>query len=407
MKPPAASGPAAAVGTLAPHRPSRAPAQRGVRATRFAHRLDVVTRALATRQRERAAAKRPQRILVAHHLLLGDTLMLTPLLKKLRAKHPDADIAMTMARAIAPLYSTRPYGVRALPFEPRESPSALFDEAPFDLAIVPGDNRFAWLAAAMRARWIVAFAGDRPAIKSWQVDEQMPYPDRPAAWGDLCAGLIDGAPPAPYRIGEWVPPAHRAFDLPAAPYAVLHVGASSPLKRWEAAKWNALAAWLASRGVAPVWSAGANETDIVDAIDPERRYASCAGTLDLAQLWRLLAGAQLLVAPDTGVAHLGRIVGVPTVALFGPGSALLCGAGEFWRDVPYRAVTVEPFACRDQRVLFKREIAWVRRCGRSVAECPQHLCMPAIGLTAVETAVAALLDGRVPRGTAMPGGTVG
>ena len=35
--------------------------------------------------------------------------------------------------------------------------------------------------------------------------------------------------------------------------------------------------------------------------------------------------------------------------------------------------------CRDQRVLFKRDIAWVRRCGRSVGECPQHLCMPAIG----------------------------
>ena len=56
------------------------------------------------------------------------------------------------------------------------------------------------------------------------------------------------------------------------------------------------------------------------------------GALDLAQLWHLLAGAELLVAPDTGVAHLGRIVGAPTVTLFGPGSALLCGAGDFWRD---------------------------------------------------------------------------
>ena len=30
----------------------------------------------------------PRRILIAHHLLLGDTLMLTPLLAKLRASHP-------------------------------------------------------------------------------------------------------------------------------------------------------------------------------------------------------------------------------------------------------------------------------------------------------------------------------
>jgi len=98
----------------------------------------------------------------------------------------------------------------------------------------------------------------------------------------------------------------------------------------------------------------------------------------------------VLVAPDTGVAHLGRVVGVPTVALFGPGSALLCGAGEFWRDAPYRAVTVDPFPCRDQRTLFKREIGWVRRCQRSVAECPKHLCMPAIPVAAVEAAIDAV-----------------
>ena len=102
-----------------------------------------------------------------------------------------------------------------------------------------------------------------------------------------------------------------------------------------------------------------------------------------AQLWHLVAGASLLVAPDTGVAHLGRVVGTPTVALFGPGSATISGAGEFWRDAPYRAVTVTPFACRDQRVLFKRELDWVRRCGRTLAQCPHPRCMDAIDSDAV------------------------
>jgi ADP-heptose:LPS heptosyltransferase len=179
---------------------------------------------------------------------------------------------------------------------------------------------------------------------------------------------------------------------PPQPYAVLHVGASSPLKQWTELRWLQLAEWLESKGIHPVWSAASSERAIVAAIDPQQRFASLAGRLDLAQMWRLLAHAVLLVAPDTGIAHLGRIVGVPTVTLFGPGSAVLCGAGEFWRDAPYRAVTVDPFACRDQRVLFKREIAWVRRCGRSVTECPQHLCMPAIGVDVVQNAVLSLLE---------------
>jgi ADP-heptose:LPS heptosyltransferase len=360
--------------------------------SRFASRVDVVARALARRPRARAAPRHPRRILIAHHLLLGDTLMLTPLLKKLRTLHPEADIAMTVPRAIAPLYATRPYGLRALAFDPRSPANTLFGEAPFDLAFVPGDNRYAWLAAAMRARWIVAFAGDRPRVKSWQVDQEVPYAQAPAAWGDLVAQLVDGAAPAPYRTREWTAPACSGFARPAPPYAVLHVGASSPLKQWTAQRWRELATWLDARGLAPVWSAAAGELAIVDAIDPDRRFASTAGRLDLPQLWQLLAHAELLVAPDTGVAHLGRVVGVPTVTLFGPGSAILCGAGDFWRDMPYRAVTVDPFPCRDQPLLFKREIAWVRRCGRSVAECPQHLCMPAIGVDAVRNAVNELLE---------------
>ena len=358
--------------------------------SRFIGRAGVVARALVLRRRHRVEPQAPQRFLIAHHLLLGDTLMLTPLLKKLRTLHPRADIAMTVPRAIAPLYATRPYGVRALPFDPRRSASALYGEAPFDIAFVPGDNRYAWLAAAMRAHWIVAFDDDRPEVKSWPVDRLVSYPARPGAWGDLVAQLIDGAAPAPYRTSEWTAPMCEAFARPAQPYAVLHVGASSPLKQWWPARWFQLAEWLASRGIAPVFSAGANETTILDGIDPQRRYASFAGRLDLAQLWHLLAGAKLLVAPDTGVAHLGRIVGVPTVTLFGPGSAVLCGAGDFWCDAPYRAVTIEPFACRDQRVLFKREIPWVRRCGRSVAACPRHLCMPAIGVDAVQNAILSL-----------------
>ena len=353
-------------------------------------RARIVARALLVRGARREPRTGPRRILIAHHLLLGDTLMLTPLLKKLRTLHPEADIAMTVPRATAPIYATHPYGVRALPFDPRRDPSALLCEPPFDIAFVPGDNRYSWLAAAMRARWIVAFAGDRPVTKSWQVDRQIPYPDEPAAWGDMVARLADGPPPQPYDSAEWPAPPAAPFELPSAPYAVLHVGASSPLKRWESARWMELADRLAARGVTPLWSAGPGEARLVEAIDGTARHRSYAGALDLPQLWRLLVNARLLVAPDTGVAHLGRVVGVPTVALFGPGSAVICGAGDFWRDAPYRAVTVDPFPCRDQRMLFKRDIAWVRRCGRSVAECPRHLCMPAIGVADVMHAIESL-----------------
>ena len=361
----------------------------GVQArSRLRGRVEVIARAgLARLSRARERPADPARILVAHHLLLGDTLMLTPLLAKLRARYPGADIVMTVAEPIAPLYATRPYGVRAIGWSPRTTAASLFREAPFDLALVPGDNRFAWLAAAMRARWILAFAGDVPASKSWPVDELVPYPSTPGAWGDIVAGLIDGPAAPPFAARDWRAPDAAPFERPRGRYAVLHVGASSPLKQWLPERWAALAAWLEARAITPLWSAGPGEESLVHAADRSARYASFAGTLSIAQMWHLLSHAHLLVAPDTGIAHLGRVTGTPTVALFGPGSATICGAGEFWRDAPYRAVTVDPFPCRDQHVLFRREIAWVRRCGRTTAQCASPRCMHAMDIDAVIRAI--------------------
>ncbi|HEY2629138.1 MAG TPA: heptosyltransferase, partial [Usitatibacter sp.] len=118
----------------------------------------VVTRALARSLERRRESTGVQRILIAHNLLLGDTLMLTSLLAKLRTNHPRAQIVLLAAPSAVPLYAERPYGVQALPFKPSDSATtrALLEEDPFDLAFVVGDNRYSWLAAAMRSRRIVA-----------------------------------------------------------------------------------------------------------------------------------------------------------------------------------------------------------------------------------------------------------
>jgi ADP-heptose:LPS heptosyltransferase len=367
-------------------------------ASRAAGRARIVPLALARRflrMQRRRKPEAPRRILIAHHLLAGDVLMLAPLAAKLRERHPDADIAMTVRPAVAPLFSGRPYGVRALAFDPRNAATLgpLLAEPGFDIAFVPGDNRYSWLAAAAGARWIVAFGGDRPAYKSWPVDELRPYRASPAAWGDMVADLADGPPPRPYRVHDWPAPGCSAFEAPQGRYAVLHVEAGSPLRHWENGKWLALAEALAARGIGPVWSAGPHGETMLRAIDPRGRFPALGQRLDLAQLWHLVAGAALLVCPDTSVMHLGRLAGTPTVALFGPSSATLFGPGEFFRDMPGRAVTIADFPCRDQRLLFKREIAWVRRCTRTLAECPAPRCLQAVGLEPVLEAALALARG--------------
>jgi ADP-heptose:LPS heptosyltransferase len=362
--------------------------------SRLAVRSRVLAHALGLRL-VRGPRHRPgtvRRVLIAHHLLAGDTFMLTPLLAKLREQYPQAAIVMTMQPALVPLYAGRPYGVEAVPFDPRDPVTLkdLLGESGFDLALVPGDNRYSWLAAALDAAWIVAFAGDRPAHKSWMIDEQRPYRATPAGWADMTADLIDGPAPQPYRAGAWPMPPAAPFDRPNGRYAVLHVEASTPLRHWEDQKWLALAEALSANGLTPVWSAGPRGESYLRKIDHKARFAALGHRLDLPQLWHLVAGAALLVCPDTSVSHLGKLVFTPTVTLYGPGSALLFGKGEFWRDAPFREVTIPDFPCRDQQTLFKRRIEWVRRCQRSTSECTEPRCMQAIGVEQVLAAAATL-----------------
>ena len=370
----------------------------GSRPSRAPLRYASVALALARWPMRRVRPANPARILVLHHLLLGDTLMLTALLAKLRARYPRSEIAMTVAPAYAPLYAGRPYGVTAHALDPRDLGTlARLRALPrFDLAILPADNRWSWLARALGIPWIVGIAGDRPDRKNWPVDELVPYSAVPTAFCETACELVDGPPPSAYRTDAW--PAPEAHDVPdfGPDYAVLHVGASSVLKLWDPAQWRALATSLALRGLRIVWSAGPGESSILDAIDaPSTREADrIPGTLSLAAMWHVLARARLLVCPDTGIAHLGRVVGVPTVTLYGPGSPVICGPGRFFADMPGRAVTVEPFACRDQTIQFFRDVPWARRCERLYGEGPSRClrarCMEAIEVDAVEEAARAL-----------------
>lgn len=341
----------------------------------------------------RVRPSRVRRVLVVQQLLLGDTIMLTPLLKKARANFPQAEIAMAMPSAYAPLYSGKPYGVSALPFDVRSLADhrALRKQAGFDLALVPGDNRWSWLARSLEARWIVAFASDEATYRDWPIDELRPLPSEPMSWGDMAASLLDGPEPEPYSPAEWPAPGFASYEKPETPYCVLHLGASSPHKLWPAERWCAIRDWAEARGYQVVLSSGRGEERLLAPVDPERRRSSLAGRLDLAQLWDLLRHAAFLVCPDTGIAHLARLIGVPTVTLYGPGSPISTGPGRFWAKSPFRALWDPDVPCRDQDRLFERRLVWLRQCWRSVEECGDPFCIRRVAVDQVTRAIEDLL----------------
>lgn len=329
-----------------------------------------------------------QRILVLHQFLLGDALMATSLLAKLRERFPAADIVLACPPLQAGLYDSQPYGIRAMPWHPRDFASIrrLFALPRVDMVYLMGENRLSYLARAIGARWIVGFDGEVPHYKNWLVDERIPYAQEPEAWTDTAARLVEGPAPQPFDLAYWPLGEQRVPALPAR-YVVLHVGASSPTRYWPSEYWQSLAASLRERGLAVVWSGGPGEHHLIERVTPLPQDVVISGSLTLPQLRAVLAAAQACVCPDTGIAHLAKTAGVPLVMLFGPGSEELFGASHFFSRYTCLGAGPALFPCRFQRSVHHRPVDWALRCFRPAGAlpggCKQVQCMAAVRPEAV------------------------
>ncbi|MES3021295.1 MAG: glycosyltransferase family 9 protein [Pseudomonadota bacterium] len=103
------------------------------------------------------------------------------------------------------------------------------------------------------------------------------------------------------------------------PWLLLHPGASAPSRRYPPAQWAELAAALAAKpGLPLVLTGGPDERDLVDQIRAACgvRVCSLAGQLNLGQLGAAIALARLVVANNTGPAHIAAALGTPIVTLY-------------------------------------------------------------------------------------------
>ena len=327
--------------------------------------------------------REPKKILIAHDLLLGDTLLLAPLMKRIHEKYPEAQKFMLSKSLFVPLFKNKPYGFKVLSFNPKSFLDIwrIFCCGPYDLTYIAGDNRYSWLARAIGARWIVGIGNDKPQWKNWMLDEAKSFDLKPATWADMMGRLVDGKDPKPYKKDEWLRPnIKKALSSNnSKSFVVCHLGASNPLKFWPAKYWQILIEELKYKGFEIYISAGPGEEYLIREVDPDNIYMHIPGTYSLLEMWFLIDHAKLLISVDTGIAHLAKFSNIPVVTLFGPGSPVTHGVGKFWKSSFHGDITESHFHCRNQAILFRRKLDWVKRCGRNLHECKTPgACMEAI-----------------------------
>jgi len=325
-------------------------------------------------------------ILLVRFSSIGDVLLTTPLVRCLRARHPDARLVFVTKQAMAPLVAANPHLSAVVSLAPGEQIGALASRL---RALEPArglDLHGSLRSAALRLRVRCTWHGYRKrrlargvliATKLDLYRHRVPVAERYFAAARGLDVRPDGDPPqfflgaeARDRVDRWL--TNRRMTV--APLAVLAPGAAHFTKRWPDERWVDLAQRLRARGFVLAVVGGREDREAAARL--AHLAESSAGEFGLQESGALLARAQVVVSGDTGVMHMATGVGTPVVALFGP-------TVEQFGFFPYggRAVVLQrDLACRPCSTMGSRR-------------CPMghHRCLSDIGADEVAAAVEQLV----------------
>jgi lipopolysaccharide heptosyltransferase II len=181
---------------------------------------------------------------------------------------------------------------------------------------------------------------------------------------------------------DWARGCLQALAIDTAqPWIVLHPGATAPSRRYPAEHWAEVARQLAARKDRPlIFTGSADEAALIETIR-QAMPPSCspshslAGQLDLGKLAALISMSPIVIANNTGPAHIAAAVGTPIVDLY----ALTNPQHTPWQ-VPSR-VLFQDVPCR--------------YCYKSVCPEGHHHCLTQVGPADVVAAAEDLMQ--VPR----------
>jgi len=299
----------------------------------------------------------PPNILLVRFSAMGDTLLMTPLIRALRTRHPEARITVVTKQAFAPLFQHNPRVSEVIGWQPGSALAELgrrLRGGAFTHRLdLHGSLRSRALRWRVGGRW-TSYPKHRAARALLIRTKRNVYRDRrPVAERYFDAAReLDVAPDSgslelflsrsTLEAAERFL-AQRGLGLRRQLIAVAP-GASSFTKRWPTHHWIALVRRLVEAGNDIIVVGGAAESEVARELVEAggEPAASAAGAFDPAGTAAVLKRARALVAGDTGAMHLATAVGTPVVALFGP-------TVEAFGFFPYHAkaaVVQRDLACR-------------------------------------------------------------
>jgi len=364
-----------------------------------------------------------QKILVLQTAFLGDMLLSIPLLNHLRKLYPRGEIILFCRKGFGQLFLKTQLVDRVSEidkgnFEDWWKIKKKLREEKYDLVVSPHRSfRTALLVFSLSAEKKIGFSSflsslvfdesvERPvhfpdglrqlflltpvdpelAInfekinKKFQVDSPLASPRDHISiplWAkmEISYPFLD-PPDTKYSVGGMTKSLREIMNEKRA---FLAPGSQWPTKRWAAQGFVEVGQKLMDQGFATYLVGSEEDLAVTNEVHKGIPKAiNIAGQTSLVELLFLFKGAEILISNDSGLMHLGSIVQVPTIAIFGP-TTLSLGYRP-WQD---KALVVEKtgLSCRP--------------CGKhGHLKCPlgTHECMKALKSSEVMHSVQQLLS---------------
>lgn len=267
----------------------------------------------------------PSTIAVVQLGRIGDMILTTPLIEALAERFPGARITVIASPIAAPIARYAP-SVGDL-FEVGRGPIGLggavmrLQMRSFDLYIDPKDHASSssrMLARSAHARTVIAHRSNAPRshVPLPPTPDPGHYVDRMLA--PLAAIAPDVVASRRPRIGlpsEAAVVAARVREKVGDEYAVVNISAGAPLRHWTVERTIAVVQYLVSRAPVVIVSTPADRRN-AHAIATTTSNVIAAETNDILELAAVVAGATLVVTPDTAVVHVASAYDIPTVGLY-------------------------------------------------------------------------------------------
>ncbi|GHD64886.1 glycosyltransferase family 9 protein [Jeongeupia chitinilytica] len=266
-----------------------------------------------------------RRILVIVVARFGDTLLVTPVLRRLKAAYPDAELTVMAHHRRAEVLEHLPFIDRLATISKRSAPwRGRFGLKHYDLALVYGDDSEFTDYAARVSRKVVAFGSGSAAANVTLV----PPPSQPTPAQQERAMLLAplGLAVDDWRLAYTVTPAEAAkADAWVAGRRLVGLQLQSfPAKAyrdWPLGHFAELARRLLASypDVQLVLLGGPEGRDAALKLEAELasdRVSVLAGTVTMRENAAIMARLALYVGVDTGPTHLAGALGVPMVAMY-------------------------------------------------------------------------------------------